>query len=133
MNFWAVNPVWQNFSSLFREAVAAADLRTGMERSHHLTGSLYFGIAALEAFLNQKMRAHLSATKSEKEIYDVLRKGEIKSKVKKWPTKLVGKPLALNTDTPALIECYNNLRANLTHPKTDGHDIYGDLESVDPY
>jgi hypothetical protein len=66
MNPWAVNPAWQNFSSLFREAVTAVEARTGMERSHHLTASLYFGIAALEAFLNQKMRLHLHATKSDK-------------------------------------------------------------------
>jgi len=51
MNPWAVNPAWQNFSSLFREASTAREAKTGMERSHHLTASLYFGIAALEAFL----------------------------------------------------------------------------------
>jgi hypothetical protein len=51
MNPWAVDPCWQNFSSLYREAVTAHEAKTGMERSHHLTASLYFGIAALEAFL----------------------------------------------------------------------------------
>jgi len=65
MNPWAVNPAWQNFSSLYREATTAQETKTDMERFHHLTASLYFGIAALEAFLNQKMRAHLKATNSE--------------------------------------------------------------------
>ena len=54
MNPWAINPAWQNFSSLYREAVTASACETGMERSHHLTASLYFGIAAIEAFLNEK-------------------------------------------------------------------------------
>jgi hypothetical protein len=36
-----------------------------MERSHHLTASLYFGIAALEAFLNKQMRDRLKAHNPE--------------------------------------------------------------------
>jgi hypothetical protein len=73
MNPWAVDPPWQNFSSLFREAITARDAKTGMERSHHLTASLYFGIAALEAFLNKKMRDRLKGTMSEEGIFDTLR------------------------------------------------------------
>jgi len=30
MNPWAVNPAWQNFSSLVREAATADSCRTGM-------------------------------------------------------------------------------------------------------
>lgn len=32
-----------------------------MERAHHLTAALYFGVSALEAFLNELMREHLKA------------------------------------------------------------------------
>ena len=49
MNPWIPYPPWQNFSSMFREAITAQEARTGMEKSHHLTASLYFGIAALRA------------------------------------------------------------------------------------
>jgi hypothetical protein len=132
MNPWATHPVWQNFSSLFREATVAEDAKTGMEKSHHLTASLYFGIAALEAFLNDKMRAHLAARKSEEEIFDVLRKGRIISKVKKWPSELLEKPLNLKDETLELITVFNDVRGDLTHPKTHGHDIYARLETVDP-
>jgi hypothetical protein len=132
MNPWATEPVWQNFSSLFREATTAQEAKTGMERSHHLTASLYFGIATLEAFLNQKMRVHLRPTKSEQEIFDVLRRGRIMSKVKKWPAELVGKPLNLEPATLDLITVFNDVRADLTHSKTPGHDIYARLETVDP-
>jgi hypothetical protein len=60
---------------MFREAITAQEARTGMEKSHHLTASLYFGIAALEAFLNERMRAHMKG-KPEKEIFYKLRNGD---------------------------------------------------------
>ena len=132
MNLWATYPAWQNYSSLFREATAAQEAKTGMEKSHHLTASLYFGIAALEAFLNDKMRAHLTATNSEDEILDVLRKGEIISKLRKWPGALLGKSLNVKDETLDLIIFFNDVRGNLTHPKTHGQDIYADLATVDP-
>jgi len=131
MNMWVTNPSWQNFSSMFREATTAEEAKTGMEKSHHLTASLYFGIAALEAFLNQQMRVHLNA-KSEEEIFDVLRKGQIISKLKKWPAELLRKPLNIKDKTLELITMFNDIRGDLTHPKTHGHDIYARLETVDP-
>lgn len=132
MNPWAINPSWQNFSSLFREASTAREAKTGMERSHHLTASLYFGIAALEAFLNERMRAHLKPTKTEEEIFNVLRKGQIVEKLKKWPTEILGEPLSLNDGTLELLTDFNDVRGDLTHPKTKGHDIYAKLETIDP-
>jgi hypothetical protein len=131
MNFWITNPTWQNFSSLFREATTASEAKTGMERSHHITAALYFGIAALEAFLNQKMREHLKSKKTEKEIFNVLRKEKIINKLRKWPSELLGSQLNLNTESFNLIILFNDIRGDLTHPKTDGRDIYSRLEAVD--
>lgn len=122
---WIADPAWQNFSSLVREATTAQEASTGMEKSHHLTASLYFGIAALEAFLNDKMRVHLEATKSEQEIVGVVRKGQIISKLKNWPTSLLGTPFNVNQRTLDLITVFNDVRGELTHPKTHGHDTYG--------
>jgi len=68
---WIPDPTWQNFSSLFREATAAREATTGMEHAHHLTAALYAGLSSTEAFLNEKMRRHLSS-KSDKEINDVV-------------------------------------------------------------
>jgi hypothetical protein len=132
MSCWIPNPVWQNFSSLFREAITAQEAKTGMEKSHHLTASLYFGIAALEAFLNDKMRVHLDETRSEEEILDVLRKGQIISKLKRWPVELLGKSVNVNDATLDLITLINDIRGDLTHPKTHGHDLYAKLETIDP-
>jgi len=132
MNPWTSNPVWQNFSSLIREATMSLEAKPEMERSHHLTSALYFSIAALEAFLNRHMRAYLSKTKTEGEIVSVLRKGQIIGKLKDWPVELLGKPLALNKGTLDLLILVNDVRGELTHPKTHGQDIYKRLEGVDP-
>jgi hypothetical protein len=134
MNPWATNPVWQNFSSLFREATTACEARSEIEKFHHLTASLYFGIATLEAFLNQKMRAHLSASKSGEDIFNILRKspkGGFKSKIEKWPTDILGKSLTIDYKTLELIRLFNDIRGDLTHPKTRGLDIYERLEGID--
>ena len=132
MNPWSVNPTWQNFSSLVREAATAREAKTEMERSHHLTASLYFGIAALEAFLNERMRSYLKANKTEEDIFNVLRKGQIVAKLKKWPLELLGRELRLNAGTIELLTDFNDVRGDLTHPKTLGHDIYAKLETIDP-
>jgi hypothetical protein len=58
------------------------------------------GIAAPEAFLNGKMRAHLAqAGKSETEIFEMLRPGGIKKKVKKWPDDLLTAPFTISLGT----------------------------------
>ena len=104
-----------------------------MEKAHHLTAALYFGIAALESFLNGRMRAHLvQSGKSEKEIYEVFRKGQITVKLKKWPGELSPVPFTLSPGTLALIGFFNDVRGDLTHPKTHGHDVYEKLDTVDP-
>jgi len=132
MNPWSTNPVWQNFSSLYREFRGSLDARTDIEKWHHLTASLYFGIAALEAFLNQEMRAHLSGMKTEEEIFNVLRRGRLMSKMKEWPLELLPKPLKLEQKTFELLEYFNDVRGNVTHPKGHGREIYEDLSKVQP-
>lgn len=127
-----VNPAWQNFSSLYREAVAAEEAKTGMERSHHLTSALYFGISALEAFLNSKMRSRLQGTKSDEEIFDILRRERLGDKIKKWPKEILGISLALEQATFERILLFKNVRDSLTHIKTPGHDLYEDLEDIEP-
>jgi hypothetical protein len=129
---WSVNPPWQNFSSLFREAYSAKEAPTDMERSHHLTAALYFGIATLEAFLNREMRSHLKNSKTEEEIFEVLRKGRFLTKLDKWPTEIIGKKPDIAPQHRELIELCNDVRGDLTHPKTIGHDIYERLLKVQP-
>jgi hypothetical protein len=129
---WSINPAWQNFSSLFREACTALDAPTDMEKSHHLIASLYFGIASLEAFLNQQMRTHLASSKSSDEIFKILRWGNLLKKVKAWPQEIIGKATSVKSEVLELITFCNDVRADLTHPKSTGHDIYDRLFEVEP-
>lgn len=129
---WWISPPWQNFSSLFREACAACDAGTALEKSHHLTASLYFGIAALEAFLNQQMRTYLASSANEADIIDRLRKGRFISKLKRWPLEITGQSVSVDPKILELIELCNDVRGDLTHPKTIGHDIYQRLFDLEP-
>jgi hypothetical protein len=141
MNPWAINPAWQNYSSMVREATAAADARTGFERAHHLTAALYFGVASLEAFINQKTRSFLEPTHSTEAILDIVRNGSLRaprkdrtliSKLKKWPAVIVRAEPMLRPATWERIVEFNSLRSDLTHIKTTGHDVYSLLDTVTP-
>lgn len=103
-----------------------------MDKLHHLTCSLYFGIGALEAFLNEKMRARMSSNKSEQEILDAIRKSTIAHKLTKWPMELLNAQMNVNQDTLDLIVFFNGIRGELTHPKSPGYKIYDKLELVSP-
>jgi len=129
---WSVNPAWQNFSSLYREAQTAIEAPTEMEKSHHLTAALYFGIATLETFLNDQMRAHLSPTKSSDEVLQVLRNGRFSDKVSKWPTAILQKPLPIGAAALDLLALCNEVRGHLTHPKGHSRDVYDRLLEVEP-
>lgn len=124
-------PVWQNFSSMYREARIVGEAKTGMEASHHLTATLYFGISALEAFLNQRMRLHLKGM-PEEEIFERLRKPTFTTKIKKWPGELLGAPVDLRPETLGKLIHYNDVRGALTHPKHADHRDYEPLEILEP-
>jgi hypothetical protein len=116
---------------MYREARTAGEAKTGMEASHHLTSTLYFGISALEAFLNQRMRVHLKGM-PEEEVFETLAKGKIADKIKKWPKQILGRRLDLRKGTQAKLFLYNEVRGALTHPKHPDHRDYEPLEELDP-
>lgn len=129
----AIEPVWQNYSSMYREAITARDAKTGMEVAHHRMAALYFGIAALESFLNLKMRDHLlRAGKDHDEIHGVLRKGKLKDKIKEWPVLVTGAELGLRPDSIGRVLSINALRGDLTHQKNLWPEAYEELSTTDP-
>lgn len=132
VGFWSLHPDWQNFSSMYREADTAIHAGTDMEKSHHLTATLYFGIASLEAFLNKQMRLFLSPVKSADEINQVLRRGRFSDKLVKWPVAITGKSFSVSQEVMELLEVCNDVRGHLTHPKTNGRDVYERLFAVEP-
>ncbi|MBI4460594.1 MAG: hypothetical protein HY648_11120 [Acidobacteria bacterium] len=132
MNPWFINPVWQNFSSLCREVAAAHSSPNELSRFHHLTASLYFAVAAIEGFLNQQMRAHLGPRNSQGEIYQKLRRENFPDKLKSWPSEILGCQSMAPDEAVDQILAFNEIRGNLTHPKTSGHDIYKLLDTLNP-
>jgi hypothetical protein len=102
-----------------------------MEVSHHISATLYFGISALEAFLNQRMRLHLRGAAEDK-ILEVLRKATVATKIKKWPRQILTSPVILRPDTLEKLFFYNDVRGNLTHPKYLDHRDYEQLRELDP-
>jgi hypothetical protein len=118
---------------MYREAVTAHDAATGMEVAHHRMAALYFGISALESFLNLKMRDHLLRTGLEHgEIYEVLKNGRFKEKIKKWPLIITGRQLELRPDSIDKILSVNVLRGDLTHQKNFWPETYDELGQTDP-
>lgn len=133
MDPWAQNPFWQNYSSLVRESKTADKAKTGMERAHHAIASLYFGIAALEAFVNSKMREKMEVGKvPEQEIIEKLRAGKIVEKLRKWPMEILGKHLTLSKSVLNVISSYNGVRGEVTHVKKNGQLLYRELDHIDP-
>lgn len=133
MSQWIIEPVWQNYSSMYREAITAHEAKTGMEIAHHRTSTLYFGISALESFLNLKMRDHLlRAGKDHDEIYEVLRKGKLEDKIKKWPLLITGQRLDLRPDSFERLLSFNSLRGDLTHQKNFWPEAFEELSETDP-
>ena len=124
-------PAWQNFSSMYREARTAGEAKTGMEASHHLTATLYFGISALEAFLNQRMRLHMKGA-GEEDVIEKLRKAAFVTKIKKWPKEMLDSSVVVRTQTISKLLYYNDVRGTLTHPKHVDHRDYEPLGILDP-
>lgn len=131
MNPWSSDPCWQNFSSLYREVVSAEDAPNEIGRFHHLTASLYFGIASLEAFINQQMRKYMQNF-DEEEVLKKLRNNKIINKLEKWPKQILNNEISISDDAMEMIKLFNRVRGDLTHPKTIGFDIYGRLEMINP-
>lgn len=133
MTHWFIEPIWQNYSSMYREAVMAHEAMTGMEIAHHRMAALYFGISALESFLNLKMRDHLLRTgKNHEEIHKELVEGRFKTKIKKWPLLITGVKLNLRPGSIERIMSINALRGELTHQKNFWPEAYEELSQTDP-
>jgi hypothetical protein len=129
---WVLEPTWQNFSSMYREAVCAQEASTGMEVSHHRMAALYFGISTVECLLNREMtRYQLHIGLDHDEIHQILRKSELKKKIKTWPSIITGRELSLRPKSmPRLLEI-NDLRGHLTHLKNYWPDTFNDLGRTD--
>jgi hypothetical protein len=126
---------------MVRETSDAHYARTGFERSHHMTGALYFGVAALEAFVNEHTRAYLHGERTDDEILDILRYGKLRggkkndnlfTKLTDWPTILTGQSVTMRGTSMGVIDRFIRIRGDLTHVKTDGTDLYRTVDAMNP-
>ncbi len=127
---YPVDPTWQNFCSLYREACTTDEVVTAVEKSHHMMAALYFGISAIEAFLNGQMRAHLRGTKSPEDVLKLLRSAKFRDKLKEWPIEITKQRSLVPAEALELITLCNDIRGDLTHPKVANHEIYEDLLEI---
>ena len=130
MNPWLINPVWQNVSSMCREIAAVGDSQNEVGRYHHLSSSLSFAIATIESFLNGRMRSHLESRSDGALVQRKLRKGRFIEKLRGWPREILGTDLSLADSKIKEITSFYEIRCDLTHPKTSGHDVYETLETL---
>jgi hypothetical protein len=89
-------------------------------------------IATIEAFLNQQMRALLAPKESEETIFRLLRSTRFIRKLEKWPAEIFGTFPDVASATMDLLRLFNDVRGDVTHPKTSGRDVYQKLESINP-
>ncbi|MCG8531399.1 MAG: hypothetical protein MI749_12125 [Desulfovibrionales bacterium] len=130
---WNVNPVWHHHCSMVQEAVLAKEAIDDFTKYHHLRGCFYFGIGALEAFLNEQMRAFLSDKgQSEKKIFKKLRYAQLKEKRDDWPAVFCEDEINFPSQYSNIISLFNELRGEITHSKAKDHSIYKELDEADP-
>jgi hypothetical protein len=128
-----LEPTWQNFSSMYREAVVAQEAATGMEISHHRTSALYFGISSLECFLNREMTRHCRRQDIDDDvIFERVRKPKFRDKIRRWPGEITGKELSLGSGSLDRLMAAYDLRSDLTHLKNYWPEAFESLGDVDP-
>jgi hypothetical protein len=115
---------------MYRESVASGEVKTGMEKSHHLAAALYFGIASIEAYLNQQLRKYLVAKESDSDILKRLRYTRFMQKVREWPSEISGREVSIDEDLIKTLDLYNTLRGEVTHAKASGSEIYDPLLNI---
>jgi hypothetical protein len=106
-----------------------------------MTSSLYYAITFVEALLNEEYRRRLEADGvPEEEIMVILKSGSsarepekrrsFARKFSEWPAFICAKPVSVSESLRKVLSDFNDIRGNLTHPKSRGYDIYANLERV---
>jgi hypothetical protein len=129
---WNVNPTWNHFSSMCQEGFLAEHASNSFEKYHHLSSCLYFGIGAIEAFLNEQMRLKLSKGEDERQILKKLRSTGLADKVNTWPAELCDTEVDISPEVQQILEDYNELRGEVTHPKRRDHSVFAELDEARP-
>lgn len=127
---WNVNHAWENFSSLFQEAELSKIVDNEFQKNHHLKSVLYFGILAIESFVNEKIRISMTQQgETEQNIIKYLKNNSNSIQVKLKSKYLSNNTIEISEEVNnILFTKYKTTRNELTHPKEKDHSIYQDLE-----
>ena len=129
---WNVNTTWHHFSSLCQECRTSLTTKNEFLKYHHLKAALFFGIGAVESFLNEIMRRKLEKEgESEDNIFKELRYTSFGKKLELWPSKLTTSQISISNDLIGIVSAYSAIRGEVTHPKIKDHSIYRELDSLD--
>jgi hypothetical protein len=97
---------------------------------HHQRACLFFGIAAVESFLNEEYRDFRCARGDpEATVVAELKGIGFKKKLTAVPQLVCRTARADATNREAIIR-YNTLRGEITHPKGKDHALYGELDGL---
>ena len=129
---WQADYAWHYSSSMFYETHLIGVAANEFIRYHHVRACLYFGVSAVEAFLNQEMRRHLKQRgATEDVIFKKVRYTKIDHKRQEWPSELCGCDVTLPAESEKVFTYSKGIRDEVTHPKREDHSIYLDLDAFD--
>lgn len=130
---WNVDPVWHHFSWMCQEAALSQTAIGTFNMYRHVSACLYFGVGAIEAFLNQQMRKRFAGVKTEAEIHDMLRKPRLMDKLTEWPSVLCGVEIVVPEYLVSAINDFRQLRGEVTHQKKHDHSLFTELDTAQPH
>jgi hypothetical protein len=126
---WNVNPAWTHFSAMIQDGYLFSEAHTEFEKHRISKSCLYFGVAAVEAFINQELRDIMrKAGQSDDEIFNTLKGG--KNKIK-WLDKSPFSVLS-NDVNYTLFNYFKEIRNEVTHPKRKDQLIHDYLNITKP-
>ena len=115
-----------------QEAYLAGKATNTFDRYHHASACLYFGVGAIEAFLNKKIRERFAGAKSEEDLLKMLRVTALMKKVNEWPSVLCGVQISVPSELVAALDDFRLLRGEVTHQKRRDHSLFSDLDVTKP-
>ena len=126
---WNVNPAWTNFSAMIQDNFLFGTAQTEFERHRTSKSCLYFGVAAVEAFINQELREFMRQEgQSDDAIIKILPGGKNKGKwLKKTPFGIL-----YSDNEFSRFEYYKEIRNEVTHPVRKDQLIADYLNIVKP-
>ena len=128
---WNVDPVWAHFSTMIQENHCFTESETEFERHRASKACIYFGVAAVEAFHNDKLRHLLQGMgHHEDDISEIV--ASPRKRKEKWKLLESSSFGSIFSDKEyEKFREYKEIRNEITHPSRPDQLIFDYLEIVD--